>query len=241
MLCWKPGWSAMCPSCGHVVERTSHMARWREPGRKKILRSSVGELADWVYETTDDCDTATSLSKHLMSQGESLLKRLDMNLRVHQKTPVTGHIWSKKPTALAGTVCCKGKCQNNGSYLPDWDSRGRVIRRVRKDGLDASSISLFESRTNNGYTVIIKCIFGLRVVWRLKSTLRFVDRLGELMYTDPDELLPQHQHVLMVNPSELREGPLSNKQVWISKIEATRLAKEKVNETGTRGGVNKRN
>ena len=35
-----------------------------------MLHSSVGELVDWVYDTTDDYDMAMSLSKYLMSQGE---------------------------------------------------------------------------------------------------------------------------------------------------------------------------
>ena len=69
----------------------------------------------------------------------------------------------------------------------------------------------------------------------VKEKNKIFDRLGELMYTNPDELLPQHQYLLMVDPAELGEGPLANKQVWISKMEAERLAKEKVDETGSRG------
>ena len=42
------------------------------------------------------------------------------------------------------------------------------------------------------------------------------------MYTYPDELLPQHQYLLMVDPLEQGEGPLANKKVWILRIEAAR-------------------
>ena len=35
-----------------------------------MLHSSVGELVDWVYETTDDYDMVRPLSKYLMAQGE---------------------------------------------------------------------------------------------------------------------------------------------------------------------------
>ena len=56
------------------------------------------------------------------------------------------------------------------------------------------------------------------------STMRFFGRLRELMYIDLDELLTRHQHLLVVDLSELGEGPLANKQVWISKIKAIRLA-----------------
>ena len=60
----------MRTSCGTVIKRTSHATRFRDAGQKKILRSSVGELIDWIYTTTDDYAMATSMSKYLMSQGE---------------------------------------------------------------------------------------------------------------------------------------------------------------------------
>ena len=42
---------------------------------------------------------------------------------------------------------------------------------------------------------------------------KILDRLGECMYVDPDELFPQHQHLLLVDQVELGEGPLTDKQV----------------------------
>ena len=61
------------------------------------------------------------------------------------------------------------------------------------------------------------------------------------MYNCQDELLTQHQYIFIVDPKELGEGPLANKQVWILRMEAAKLVKEKVNEKGMRGGVNRRN
>ena len=60
--------------------------------------------------------------------------------------------------------------------------------------------------------------------------------LEELVYIDPDKILPQHQRLLMVDTAELKDGLLANKQVWIPKTEATSLAKENKNEAGIRGG-----
>ena len=64
----------MYPLCGSVVERKSHVTRRSEPERKNILHISVGELVDWVYETTDDYGMATFLSKYMVSQGELTFK-----------------------------------------------------------------------------------------------------------------------------------------------------------------------
>ena len=52
------------------------------------------------------------------------------------------------------------------------------------------------------------------------------------MHTDPDDLLPQHRYLLLVDQKKLGGGPLSNKQVWILRMEAVMLAKEKVNVIG---------
>ena len=35
-----------------------------------MLHSLVGELMDWVFDTTDDYGMVMSLSKYLMAQGE---------------------------------------------------------------------------------------------------------------------------------------------------------------------------
>ena len=46
------------------------------------------------------------------------------------------------------------------------------------------------------------------------------------MHTNPDDLLPKHQYLLLVaSEKKLGEGLLSNKQVWILRIEAAILAK----------------
>ena len=82
----------MCPMCGSVVERTSHVTRFREPGRKKInkmLHSLVSELVDWVDDTTDDYDMAISLSKYLMSQGELIFEDTGLAFSSATEDPCT--------------------------------------------------------------------------------------------------------------------------------------------------------
>ena len=70
MSYWNSRWSSMCPSCGNVTKIKVHVMRCRDPGRKKMMISSVGELIDWMYEIAYDYDMATSMSKYLMSQGD---------------------------------------------------------------------------------------------------------------------------------------------------------------------------
>ena len=44
------------------------------------------------------------------------------------------------------------------------------------------------------------------------------------MYTDPDELLPQHRHLLMVDKDELCGGTLSEQRTWIVRMKAAKKA-----------------
>ena len=67
----------------------------------------------------------------------------------------------------------------------------------------------------------------------MKEHDKIFEHLGELMYTDPDELLPHHQHLLLVDPVDSGEGPLTNKQVWIPRVGVAILAKEKASKTYT--------
>ena len=64
---WTPGWSALCPSCVNVVERASHTTLCREVGRRKMLRSSVEELVDWVYTTDNNYTVVMTLSLYPMA------------------------------------------------------------------------------------------------------------------------------------------------------------------------------
>ena len=70
----------------------------------------------------------------------------------------------------------------------------------------------------------------------IKENNTIFDSLEDLLYTNPNELLTQHQYLLLVDPEQnLGKGPPANKQVWILRMEAAILAKEKVNKIGIGG------
>ena len=62
----------------------------------------------------------------------------------------------------------------------------------------------------------------------LKEHGEIFERMDELLYTDPDELLPQHQHLLLVDKRELTRSSLSDRQTWITRMEAAMSAKERL-------------
>ena len=56
------------------------------------------------------------------------------------------------------------------------------------------------------------------------------DRMQDLMYTDPDKLLPEHQHLLMVDKDEICGGTLATQRTWLVRMRAAKKAKTKVTE-----------
>ena len=50
------------------------------------------------------------------------------------------------------------------------------------------------------------------------------------MYTDPDELLPEHQHLLTVDKDEICRGKLATQRTWLVRMKAAKKTKTKVPE-----------
>ena len=69
----------------------------------------------------------------------------------------------------------------------------------------------------------------------LKQHNEIFDRLDELMHTDPDELLPQHQHLLTVDKDEVCGGTLAEQRTWIVRMKAARKAKVRTTGDGNEG------
>ena len=69
-----------------------------------MLHNSVRELVDWVYETTNDYEMATSLSRYLMAQGELTFEDAVPESNNVLKDP---HAWTQlvKETASLGWDC----------------------------------------------------------------------------------------------------------------------------------------
>ena len=70
------------PVMGETIKSSAHITRCKDNGRRKMLQSSVQELVDWMYDSTNDEEMTMVLSSYLMKQGESTLEEAaDANMR----------------------------------------------------------------------------------------------------------------------------------------------------------------
>jgi hypothetical protein len=156
-----------------------------------MLHSSVGELVDWMYETTDDYDVATSMSKYLMSQGELIFGE---DRCEPSGAPAESCDW----TQLVGETNGPGwDCLLEGKVSKQWISFAREgLKRtgnlVSPEGWTRRFIDKLIQIThqqwiNRNYKVNFRTKRGLTI----KENDEIFDSLEELMHTDPDDLLPQ--------------------------------------------------
>ena len=170
MSYWKPDWTAMCPSCGHVVETTEHITRCGEYSRRRMLSSSVDNLISWFYETTDDYDMAMSLSTLLMAQGsmsmrEAVMETSGTQLREDEVEKVT-----------SDTDKLGWDCMLEGRLSKEWlkYARKRLTANNSPTSPERWTRRLMDkliqiTHTNSGFAETTKCISKRKVDSRCRN------------------------------------------------------------------------
>ena len=71
---WSKGkHSPKCKFCETADEYTSHICRFRDPGRDKMIHISLKGLSSWLIETLGEHSVAATIKTYLLSQGEVLM------------------------------------------------------------------------------------------------------------------------------------------------------------------------
>ena len=226
MSYWKRDWNAMCPSCGAVAETAQHITRCRDAGRRKMLRHSVMNLIEWVGETTGETDMAYALSCYLTAQGERTFD--DAAMEMGREARVRWQDLIEETTSLGWDCLVEGRISK---VWLEFARYGLAATRnpMGTEGWAKRFVDHLLRITHQqwiyrNYKIHFKSKGGLT----LKEHDEIFERMDELLYTDPDELLPQHQHLLLVDKSRLTRGSLSDRQTWITRVEAAMSAKERL-------------
>ena len=232
MSYWNPGWKAMCPSCEAEIESSAHITRCKDPGRRKMLQSSVQELVDWMYESTDDEEMASAISDYLMHQGEITLGEVaDNNIRAgpvratNRRDGQTRMGFSEGRVSSQWVKYASDRLGENGNPMSPEGWTRKLMDKLLK--------TTHQQWIYRNHKVHFRGKGGLTLQQHDES----YDRLGELMYTDPDELLPQHQHLLLVDKDKVCRGTLSEQRTWIVKMKAAKRAMERLSEDTNGKGV----
>jgi len=222
---WHEGTTTnLCPSCEQEVESTMHITRCRDPGRRRMFAITVRRLTDWMTETHVDPILVDMVHEYLLSFGEkSMVECLRLEVDEYQRL-------------AEATDLLQWDCFLEGRISPLWIS-------LMKPVLIESGLRLPPEKWGRQFVELLLQITHKQWIFRNNGVHyrgldgltqaehdKIFDRVEELMFTDPDYLLPKHHHLLSQDFEELAEGSAIDQQYWIVSMESAISAKRAVNE-----------
>ncbi len=224
MSYWDDNTTPLCPSCNDEVETTMHITRCKAPGRKEMLSVTVRALVNWMAATQVDPVLVSMVREYLLAQGSKLMTDCL-------------HLDHEEYQQLADET---DKLR--------WDSfiEGRLSSKwitVVTPQLKTSSLYLKPSRWGQQFIEQLLSITHKQWLFR-NSKVHFrkedgltegehhdiFQRMEDLMFTDPADLLPAHKHLLDVDFEALGEGPAASRQYWIADINSAISASKRVQQ-----------
>ena len=213
-----------CQCCGEAIETTMHLTRCQSPGRRKMLALTVRTLTSWMVDTGVDVVLVDMIEEYLLAQGEKTmteclrLGNADYELlaecsdRLRWDSLLEGRISSlwiqiMKPVLLDSRLYLSPRKWGIQfiEHLLNITHKQWIFRnsRVHYKGLDGLTAAQHEEIFN---------------------------RVEELMYTEPDDLLPKHRHLMEQDFEGLAEGSAVERQYWIVRMESAVAAAKQVRE-----------
>lgn len=207
----------VCPNCGCHPERASHIIFCRDTARSNVFNASVDRLVEWLASQRTDAELTIILSTYLRGRGDHLMSSLcSRKSRYYQ---------------LACMVDALGFRNMMEGRIPKLFYSVRVDdilrRRLRKhaghwcNGLILQLLQITHRQwTFRNGTVHLKGPDGLT-----EAQQGFLSRRCEaLLWTDPSTLLAEDRYLLDVDFDALADGPASERQTWLSEVDAARCA-----------------
>ncbi len=203
----------ICMCCNEFDEDTSHITRCRNKGRRLMLTQTTQELFDWMEEAQGNTLLIEALASYLNYRGRRSMRSI---IHMHPE--------------LYDFACDHDKL--------GWDNfmEGRICKSLFQ--LQAQTLI---DKSSNWTIKSWSCQFIKRVLhithcqWLYRNArihIKLADGLTEpehkkiirlvhsLLDTDPNDLLPQHRHLLQEDFLKLGEGPSINRQYWIASMQS---------------------
>ena len=216
--------SPLCPCCQSWVESTMHMTRCPSPGRREMYELTVRSLINWMADTQIDPVLVQMVREYLLAQGSKTMQEC---LAIENE---------EYSTLAEVTDKLRWDCFLEGRIASQWIE---VVTPQLK------SSNLYLTPTKWGQQFIEQLLSITHKQWIFRNSkvhLRKLDgltedehkdifqRMEDLMFTNPDDLLPAHKHLLEEDFEGLGEGSAITRQYWIADMESAISAAERVHQ-----------
>jgi len=212
----------VCPSCGQNDEGSKHITRCQEEGRQQMLKHSVKELDDWMITTPVDAHLRTMITRFLLAQDSKTMKEcvsgqstiLHTLAEVHDRLGWDNFVEGRISVLFLEAV--KPELAGRLSRLtPERWCRtlvSKLLQLTHKQWLFRNShvhYNKLEGLTSQQHEQIF-------------------DKVKEMMWTDPADLLSKHRYLLEDDFEILGEAASGVRLQWIASMESALGAAEHV-------------
>jgi hypothetical protein len=199
----------ICMCCKKSNEDTAHITRCRNKGRTLMFHQTSKELINWMTHSQGNVLLTEALETYLKYRGRYSMTHI---VRAHPDLHDFGHHhdtlgWDN---FMEGRICTQffrlqatTLIQNSSKWtINAWSSQfiKRVLHITHRQWLYRNA------------RIHIKLVDGLTST----EHQQIIHLVNSLLYTDPNDLLPQHRHLLQRDFRQLGEGTALDRQYWIA-------------------------
>jgi hypothetical protein len=214
-----------CPACGNthgrdsrgrMGETTEHIVKCKDQGRTQMYHASVREVTDWMEEHHTDPVIIELVSAYLGGRGE-----IKMSSLIDAELPERYRLLCKYQDYLGWQNMIEGRfltyylvlqrefLEGRDTYITaeTW-ARGfmeRLIRITHRQWLHRNAKVHFKG--TDGRT--------------LRQHEAITERIKDLLWTDPEDLLEEDRCLLAENPERLANAKAVDQEYWIASVDAS--------------------
>ena len=218
---YTPGLVNECLACGALHETTAHITVCDDPERSRLYKSSVDDIVTWMQKNKTAPLLAQLIEDYLLARGSKTMDQIaPENIGSDYKIFVKYHDILGWQNFIEGRFLTY-MVQIQREYLADQDTfrtaeswaRGlieQLLRLTHRQWLLRNALLHF--RLSDGRTYV--------------ERERLVERILELMWTDPDDLLPMDRALMSEDFTKLAKADAGDQAYWIAETEVAIRAAE---------------
>ena len=224
--------SKSCPSCGQPNEDMSHVTRCQEEGRAQMRTESAHVVAQWLLDTHMDEELVEGLMDYIIAGGtKQLVELLDDDSEYLD--------YAREHDQLGWDCFLEGRISSS-------------LLEIQRDCLHRSGAYMTIGKWSKQFIHHMLCVTHRQWTYRNARThLKKVEgrtqedhdrvrtEVRDLLAVQPEDLLPEHRHLLDFDAEALGQGSTRDRLLWLNRMEAAKEAKLAVNRRRTQHEENR--
>ncbi len=225
-----PNTSNRCQCCGTPDETPSHITRCSNPGRVQMFDATVTSLIHWMTATTGHPLLIQAIQIYLTNRGKLRMMQICADSPTLQSF-ATDHDKLGWENFMTGRIC---------------SSLFRLQRTYLQQSRSPQAISSWACQFTQHVLHIThqqwlyrNARIHIRVLENMTAPEHHAirDTVLALLHTDPDDLLPQHQYLLLDQDfHQLGSGTTLDRQHWIAHMNSALAAAKHTGHKRARDG-----